>query len=618
MAINEDNSDNGIFETKPKAAPQPSSDGFGAGIGHIDLGVGNTAGSDLGNGFFYNLEGGSEYLTSFFEGIPDDLNMVVKKRTVEFATKLHRLDRTTSDFSNLDYSIILVVSRQKGSQKVYVNNIMLEGTGDDPKQVSHIVDAINSRDSRSNTANMSMYVASDSFDDKLLTQAMDVITALYNVTVEDIILTNGFVVPYDQSPKEIAKRAVIHSMNTNLARFLNDENIVGIIDIPAYINKTKDSTLQLDITQVSGASTNVLGRPVRSDFSLTLNQRSGRGGSVHLNNRTKNVPLVTTSGYIEYIPKTVHNPMTNMPENKIMPAIILTDTISRKQTLDMILMGIVSSTIFGNPQQLASMLLHNGTEIGVLNYITNLEGNKSGIGDAIALKTGKLTKEQVMSTLTRMFDKSPVIHIETELFGVNYDSSGIFASIYEAGTTRIANDGIIATAEAMTKTKMRCRDVYLDTGILIPMGTWIPSDGGGPRDIREIDLAFVLGHTNDKVLIHKWISSNLPTSGVDPYIAKLEVINALVPTAVITGKAVRFPLNSEFLAEFATKMMSLGFDPSNDSDTSVAFTNYNDLSALAATYANAGLDNIQFGHSSYGGGVAGPSAHINMYGRHMH
>ena len=68
MAINDDSKSDGMFETEgkaPKAATQNASDGFSGGVGHIDLGASRSNTSYLGGGYFYNLEGGSEYLNAF-------------------------------------------------------------------------------------------------------------------------------------------------------------------------------------------------------------------------------------------------------------------------------------------------------------------------------------------------------------------------------------------------------------------------------------------------------------------------------------------------------------------------------------------------------------------------
>ncbi|MNN69712.1 hypothetical protein D3C81_1855230 [compost metagenome] len=103
-------------------------------------------------------------------------------------------------------------------------------------------------------------------------------------------------------------------------------------------------------------------------------------------------------------------------------------------------------------------------------------------------------------------------------------------------------------------------------------------------------------------------------TGQDPYVTKLEVINALIPNAEITAKAVRVPIDSAFLAEAATKAANIGFNPKLESAVNVGFTSYNDLSAIASSYANAGLKGVNFGQSMTGGQGYYNAPGINMFG----
>ena len=119
-----------------------------------------------------------------------------------------------------------------------------------------------------------------------------------------------------------------------------------------------------------------------------------------------------------------------------------------------------------------------------------------------------------------------------------------------------AASSLITTAVQLTNgafpANFPLNGIFTNSGVSVPLGVWASKDG--EHDVREIDLAFIGAHTGDSAAMSRWNVSNLPRekTNVDPFQAKIEAISALVPDAVITGKATRVT----FTAEFVNTLMS--------------------------------------------------------------
>jgi hypothetical protein len=150
----------------------------------------------------------------------------------------------------------------------------------------------------------------------------------------------------------------------------------------------------------------------------------------------------------------------------------------------------------------------------------------------------------------------------------------------------------------MVGSKFTNRTVAVNEGIMVPLGYWIDSNGA-KRDVREIDLVFVIENSQDPMLIQKWVQSNLPTSltAQDPLLLKIEVMNAILPNnPVINGKATRVPINRGFIKELVSNAMACGHSPKVDAvGINMNIGMFNDLQAVSTAYSNAGIGGINFG-----------------------
>jgi len=602
------NTDNGIFESETREAePLPNGvHGQYTDPMRNESPINTT--TELGIEYFITPNRSSEYLSKFIE-LTKNMNLDINNKKVKAKTTVFQFDRANSMFSNLAYSYIVLATQPEGSKDTYFHILLLEATGDAPREASQILDEFTSRN---NIGPSPLFVASDAFDPVLIDLVHEVLTESLEITIEDLISTNGLVVPYDQKPEDIAERSLIFGLNANIARLVEDLGVVGVLDLQKYVRSANDKVVVLDVTYIGDKAINAMNQPIRSDFSLAIRQEPSRRQGKWLNSMASSIELLTASGYTEYLPVEKQVGYDRI-ERKITPLIIINDNYSVKPTLDMTVLSLISSTVFSNQAQLANLLLHSKSDLGSLNYITNIENSKKGHGQKIKLNDGKVSKDKVLEDISRMFNTEPIVAIETLLYGPNFDAQSTFAALNDPTLRAAANDVIVETVEAMLGTKLNYTNVSVDEGIIVPVGVW-EDRNGVVRDIRS-DLAFILEHTNDDDLIYKWVRSNAPMSqtGIDPYLAKLEVIAAIIPNAIITGKAARLIIDSAFLAEVANIASSIGFNPRLDKDINVGFRQYNDLYQIASKYANQGLQGVSFGQTGFSGN-AYATPHLNLYG----
>jgi len=542
-------------------------------------------------GLFKTTTSGSEYVNKFTEKAKELFKEPARVAGNEIQTRIFKLDN--NDFMDLPYSYVILASKSAASSAVYYHVILLEATGRKPVQVSHILEEIKFKNSTL------IYVAADTFADPMLRQLVNkVIVDAYGVTEKDLRPTEGLVVPYDQDPETVAVPAAVIAYNANVAKLGLEQGIIKPINLPNYVQnlRSKNGYLQLDVAINNGVTINAVGKPIRADFELDLYKVTNVNvqGIMPRDTRKRTSTVV---GYMEYLPEDVAV-APGVTKKMFTPMIILDEFHASRPTSEMTLLSIINSATFSNPSMLLRLLTGVNRDLGVLNVLANMDQDKSGYGKKIKLKDGKLTDDKVYQILTNMVQFQPIVAIEIENFGPNFGTLAPFAALAVPGVAAKANDEIVKTAELLLGQQIQNRQVAANDGIVVPVGEWVDNTGT-KRDIREIDLAFVLDKTNDINLVFKWIMSNVPgkVTGMDPYLLKLEVINALIPNAVITGKAVRIPLNAAFVSEIVEKAMAAGYNPKSDIGQ-VGFTNYNNLQAIAAAYGNAKMQNINFGYSA--------------------
>ena len=152
---------------------------------------------------------------------------------------------------------------------------------------------------------------------------------------------------------------------------------------------------------------------------------------------------------------------------------------------------------------------------------------------------------------------------------------------------------IIETASWLTSGKFPSNfnpnEIFASDGVVIPVGKW--SDKSGERDIREIDLAFNASHTDSMEFLTTWAQSNLPKhiTGLDPYMTKVNIISKLIPSAEITGKAIRVTFSNAFISALESAAIGSGLNVRYEPQ--IKFAESNNLSILSNYLNNAGINN---------------------------
>jgi hypothetical protein len=570
---------------------------------NINTGATMGLGLDLLGGLFMSVEDGSEYTNKYAEAAREKVAREATVAGMKIENKIIKLDN--SQFVDLPYSYVVFATKADTTDKVYYHVVCLEATGRKPVTVNQIVADLQNRNSSL------IYTPADTFDPVLKQRVDQVLQAAFGIDPVNFVTTEGHIVPHDQDPAEIAKVSAVIAYNANIAKLAMDKGLIGPINIQKLVQAEAQSFFQLDITYSGGVTIGALGRPVRSDFELDtqLVTTTKQNGIMPREARKR---INTAVGYVEYIPEERQIGFGQAPQKDIIPMIILDQFHGIRPTLELSILSILNAVTFSNPQNLFALLMRVPRDLGALNVIANLDGDKSGFGKNLKFKSGKLSDEQIIQILQRMVRPNPVIAVEVEYYGADFAVNAPFAALAVPGIRERATEEIVQTAEALTGHKFQNRTVMHSEAIIVPVGEWLDKSGT-KRDVREIDLAYVIEHTNDINIIMKWVASNLPASvtGMDPYIAKLEVIAAIIPNATITGKAARIVLNPAFVAELATAAVNAGYNPRTDIGA-VQYTQFNNLQAVASVFGGATLNNVQFGN--YGQQQMFTAPNVNMFG----
>jgi hypothetical protein len=542
---------------------------------------------DISGGLFSSLDSGSEYTNKYAENVKA-LLQPIEAKGVKIAHRVFKLDNSV--YTNLPYSYVVVATESNKAKKVYYHVVCLEATGRKPLSVSQVMEGV-----KSNQPQL-LYVAADTFDPVLKQVVEKVLTSAYNVDASALITSEGHIVPFDADPEQIAKPSAVIAKNANIGKLALDQSLIKFISIPERVSKNRNIMFQLDITYNTGVTVGILGRPIRSDFELDLNEVVINKTSNMMFNREIKNKWVSGVGYVEYLPEERPGMQPGLGvQRDIIPMIILDNVITERTTPELAMLNIINSAVFSNPNNLFALLMHVPRDLGVLNYLANIDGEKIGFGKLLSFKSGKMTDAEVLEKMSRMFRPNPTVAVEIEFYGDDFGITHPLAALGVPGAAQQANEYLIEVTEALLGSKIMNRQIAYGEPIIVPVGEFIDKDGN-KRDIREFDLAYVIQNAKDPTLIMKWVASNAPASvtGMDPYIAKLEVINALAPNALVTGKAIRLVINPLFVKEVAEKAVAAGYNPKTDIGY-VNVTTFNNLQAIAAAYGNATLSGVNFG-----------------------
>jgi len=542
---------------------------------------------------------GSEYVNKLAQHIQEAFKQ--SPIPVQDQPKVSILDKTI--ITNLGYSSIIIHYKYKSTVNYFM--VILEGTGELPKTAEQIVTEVEMTVRQANTIPY-VFTTSDAFDSILHEEAIRALSAEYkgSLTFKSV---DGVVVPSVQHDNEnIALNIAAIGFNaTNIDAKLSDGQIADF-NITLAKKNAPTTMLKFDSNMYKQTVQNEVDAPIRADWQLELNALAANQNISSPNMKDGKHVLTHVCGYTDAIPEEIAIPnMPGMPMStqlRLHPHHIVTSLGTQTPTPAMMLLGIVTSLVVTNDSMwLAAVMPEEGKSAlhntGILNMLTNLENNQNKIGEVLDLSSKKTTPDEAYALLKQMYSLGSVVSYDIESVGPQtyYTSSLAYAAKPGNGADKIgAAKEIIDAANWLTNgafpADFNTNEIFTGSGIVVPLGKW--SDKTGERDIRDIDLTFVLQHTNGDINIaHKWILSSLPKelTGLDPYLSKVEIISKLIPNAVITGKAIRVTLTEKFVSTLMTAATQAGLNAIYE--PVIKFAETNNLGIMNNYLANASVNN---------------------------
>lgn len=526
---------------------------------HPDAGANTTQtlgfGSTMG---LISATRGSEYTNTIAKAMTDIYS--------KMAEQPHVLVLDNEDLTNLAYSAI-VVSKLNANKEVCYHTVLLATTGSDPMRASDIV-AEATRALQDPNANVLIYTPSDAIN-HILTDIIEAKLAEVHGSTA-FISTDGVVVKStDIDTVDLGMRVAAIAYNAVNTEALLSSGLVSDLNIAKAIGKTSPD-MRLDCNLYNTVAQDIVGSAVRQDFKVDLvHQDSGNRHELNADTRRREVSV---AGYVDAIREDLAGmQQPGMPPimyTRLHPNIVLTNIETALPTVGFMLLGIATATVMARNemwlQSLASIDPKSPNTPGALNQLTNIEGTE-GPGVQLDFSSKEVTIEEHYASLNRMYTESAVISQDVEVFGPQSQYAAVISAAAAPNNSKARADAraeIIEAAYQLTNGNFPADypeyEIFACEGLIIPMGHW--TDKAGERDIRDVDLAFVCSQTSDMNLINKWSMTSLPRSitKLDPFLTRVEIINQLIPDAVISGKATHVTYTNKFLSTLTAAIEAAG------------------------------------------------------------
>ena len=547
---------------------------------------------------------GSEYVNKLAQNIQE----AYKQLAVTDRPKVSILDKTV--ITNLGYSTILVHFKYKSTVNYFM--AVLEGTGELPKTAEQILAEVEASVKQTNVIPY-IFTTSDAVDSILHEEAIRALVGEYGESVE-FKSVDAAVVPSTQHDNEsISLNIAAIGFNATTIDAKLSDGVLADFNITLAKKNAPTTMLKFDSNMYKQTVNNEVDAPIRADWQIELNALAANQNISSPNMRDGKHVLTHVCGYTDAIPEEISVPtMPGMPAStqvRLHPHHIVTSNGTQTPTPAMMLLGVISSLVVTNDSMwLAAVMPEDGKSAlhntGILNMLTNLENNQNRIGEVLDLTSKKTTPDEAYALLKQMYSLGSVVSYDIESFGPQTYYTSALAYAAEPGNSENkigAAEEIVDAANWLTggafPSNFSINEIFTGTGIVVPLGKW--SDKTGERDIRDIDLAFVLQHSNGDInLAHKWILSSLPKeiTGMDPYITKIEVISKLIPNAVITGKAIRVTFTEKFVNTLMASATQAGLNAIYE--PVIKFAETNNLGVMNSYLAGASINNANTGFAT--------------------
>lgn len=562
------------------------------------VGVANIGfGSSIGNLPILNTNKGSEYTTQFVAFLKEafEKNFPVKSKQPNIVV----LDNAIKQ--QLAYSSVIVSVLLNAKVNYFV--ILLEATGRGPVRASAMASEIYNAEKmpmQGNRGAIKIFTADDGIDKVLHNEISQAILEQYGDAV-GINPVDGIVIPARTQPSyDFCHNIAAVAYNACFLEYTISSGQLKDINIANAKNASGQSFLRIESNMSRVQMKNLVGEPVRSDFAIKLIESpllNGNYQSLNLGETPHDLSVVT--GYVDAIPTPV--PVQTMPGGpvgsvlRMRPNVIITSINPAVPTLGYALLGLVSSLVMTNQNMwLACVTPKDKHNTGALNLFTNLEANPNNIGAVLDLSPKERSLDETYAVLKQMYLQDVMVTLDVPSFGPETSYLSAFAVAAQAGQTKaktVASNDIIKTAHELTNggfpLDFPANEIFVGGSVNVPTGTWF--DKTGERDIRDIDLPFILTQPGDIGLANEWAFSNITSTGKDPYVEKVKVIAKVIPDAEISRKAIRVTFTPKFIMTLAEAARSAGLDAKFEPEVVFAETTNYDL--MSAYYGSTGVSN---------------------------
>ena len=514
--------------------------------------------------------------------------------------------------NNLAYSAIVVSI--KHNDEVSYFTVLLEATGRKPMKAADIISEINAA-TKVVGSRPKIFTTDDAIDSVLHQEIKTALVKEYNINT--IMSVDGLVIPTEHGDITIiANNIAAIAYNACAIDALITSGDMKDLNIFDAKTKVPGSVLRLESNMSKTTAISETGAPVRADWKVDLNLVDTTSQVTSLNLQNNKVTLARTAGFVDAIAEEVLTPtLPGHPANvsvRLRPHIVITSDNVNTPTTGYMLLGLISSLVMTNKNMwlAAVMPKDNKHNVGALNILTNLDNNANRVGSVLDLSGKKTTTDEVYALIKQMFALDPIVSFDVASFGAQTYYTSILATAAQPGNSKSKMNAareLVQVASWLTAgnfpSDYPLNEIFANNGVIVPTGTW--ADKTGVRDIRDIDLAFIATQTSDVGMLNKWNLSNLPkdSTGLDPYLTKVEIISKIVPDAEISSKAIRVTFSGKFITTLVNSAISAGLDPKYEPE--IKFAETNNLAIMGSYLQGAGINNgYSFAREQ---AVAGPS-----------
>jgi hypothetical protein len=593
-----------------QAAPQQPAENSN----RMKLGFG-LSNSNLG---FMPTSMGGEYTEAWAESLKK-----LYKRQETVNTKIIKIDDGT-----LAYNCLVVCMNAKTEpSKVAYHVLLLAATGTPPSRVAEINTDFMLNPPPGKRPEFPR-IPSDAFDEVLMNVVRERVVQAY-VGIKDVTFfqTDGVVIPVNMDPSNESEiwLEVANAGNACYWELVLNRPDFGDLNVGEAMSSQQGIELTIDIRAERGTLMNEVHKPIRHSFvtELVTQSLNRRVQSINLNNDREVVTRVV--GFTDFIPvpQTV-NTSTGLPANifRFRPHLIFNSINAQVSTPGFLMLALAMGfSTYNNDVWLNTIRPVENDPIhdpGVLNYLANLEGNKTGVGERVDFFASGLSAYEVTDSLRKFFIPGVVVSVDVDVFGPQTWFTSILSSAAVPGKNQnAAIRAVVAACDVLTGGRFSARfnGNIFDNVIQIPTGTWIDKNGV-ERDLRDIDFLAVsdfMGPENTRG-IHEWALASL-NSGINNIAAtakRLEIIKQIAPDAVIEGAAMRLTFSAAFQEALTGAIAESGF--AANMNAANVITGMGDLATVGDYMASSVVTSTNMPFARTSNGYQGAHAYWSVPG----